>query len=364
MLFSGCAQQSVGGATQMTSNEVSQAVINGDISRIDQLLKEGNSIEGLSSDELTPLMWAAKRGQLKSAQFLIDKGANIDARNKIGHTALALAYLNDQWIIASDLLQKGANVNKTIAGLYDLRTFCVRHNNTQCVVKIDETVGTLSKMKSSGEREYKAETTTRDRRIALRSRKVQPNLSKIPQDTQQNKTKEQELQEEVDKLAAVNDLKGLKDYTEKNPNAVYYIKDEWLRLALTGPKGMKVGDIREYLKSGKSEKIIVAMIKQQETPYKKFSMPEVDMLLKMELSENVITAMIDVTTKLMDNAKIAKQQQFFLDEQKRIADQQTAAVYQSSTAQTDDTQNSSVTDKVQNEMIKQGVGLLLDQLFK
>ena len=171
-------------------------------------------------------------------------------------------------------------------------------------------------------------------------------------------TDEQRLQEEVEKLVVANDLNGLKDYTEKNPNAVYYIKDEWLRLALTGPKGMKVGDIREYLKGGKSEKILIAMIKQQELPYKKFSMSEVDMLIKMQLSEDVITAMIDVTTKLLDNEKIAKQQQFFLDEQKRVSTQTTAAIYQNSAVQ-----ENSVTNKVGNEVIKQGVGILLDQLF-
>ncbi|WP_345992945.1 hypothetical protein [Sulfurimonas sp. HSL-1716] len=174
------------------------------------------------------------------------------------------------------------------------------------------------------------------------------------------------LQKDVDKLEANKDYKGLKEYTDNHPQAVYYIKDEPLKLAMIGPKGLKVGDIREYLKNGKSELILLSMIKQQESPYKKFTLHEIDLLEKMGLTDKVIAAMIDVTTLLLHDEKIRKQQNYFLEEQKRIAaSQHTAAVYQTTQNQTQQKPDEpdETTEKVKNEVIKQGVGILLDQLF-
>lgn len=331
IIFSGCAEFEI-----PKTPPLHEAVMSGDVKKIQTLLDNGANVD----EEYygTPLIWAAGGGHLPSVKLFVQRGANINARTEMGWTPLGNAMSERREAVAKYLLDNGADIDNALGGLHDWMAFCKKNDVSICINKLTPAIAELQSMKQKGVV-----------RLA---------------DTKHEETKKDDMQQKVDKLAANNDLKGLKEYTEKNPNAVYYIKDEWLRLALTGPKGMKVGDIREYLKSGKSEKIIVAMIKQQETPYKKFSMSEIDMLLKMELSENVITAMIDVTTKLMDNAKIAKQQQFFLDEQKKIADQQMAAVYQSNTAQTADTESSSVKDQVQSEVIKQGVGVLLDQLFK
>ena len=169
-----------------------------------------------------------------------------------------------------------------------------------------------------------------------------------------------EEQKTINNYISNKNFKGLKSYTDKHPNSVYYIHDSSIRLALTGPKGLKVGDIRKYIKNGKSELILISMIKQQEIPYKKFTMDEIDILLKMELSDRIISAMIDVTTKLYDNQRVRKQQEFFLNEQKKIANQTIQNNYQNKKV---DTQGNPIVNKIEDEVIQQGVKLLLDQLF-
>jgi hypothetical protein len=133
---------------------------------------------------------------------------------------------------------------------------------------------------------------------------------------------------------------------------------------MTGPKGLKVGDIREYLKNKKSELVLLSMIKQQEIPYKKFTFSEIDLLTQMGLTDKVIATMIDITTSLLHDEKLRKQQEYYLAEEKKIAaTQQSKVVYQNVQNQTTLQQPNQLTDKVENEVIKQGVGILLDQLF-
>ena len=167
-------------------------------------------------------------------------------------------------------------------------------------------------------------------------------------------------QKTINNYISNKNFQGLKSYTDKHPNSVYYIQDSSIRLAFTGPKGLKVGDIRKYIKNGKSELILISMIKQQEIPYKKFTMDEIDILLKMELSDRIISAMIDVTTKLYDNKRVREQQEFFLNEQKKIANQTIQNNYQNKKL---DTQGNPIVNKIEDEVIQQGVKLLLDQLF-
>eukprot|EP01155_Anaeramoeba_flamelloides_P027138 Anaeramoba_flamelloidesa822577_24.p2 GENE.a822577_24~~a822577_24.p2 ORF type:complete len:141 (+),score=19.25 a822577_24:161-583(+) len=89
---------------------------------------------------------------------------------------------------------------------------------------------------------------------------------------------------------------------------------------LTGPKGLKVGDIRKLIKKGRSERIIVSLIKRVKTPYKEFDFEEIDILIDdMELSDNIVATMIDVTTQLLKDQQKRKEQEYYLAEQKKIA---------------------------------------------
>ena len=169
-----------------------------------------------------------------------------------------------------------------------------------------------------------------------------------------------EQKQTINSLIKKNDLQGLKEYTDKNPNSVYYITDNKLRLILTGPQGMKVGDIKKLIKKGRSETIITALIQRVKVPYKEFTLEEIDILSEMKLSDNIIASMINVTTELLKNEEKKKQQQFYLSEQKKNSQQKTQVIYRNNQQQES---NNGIGNKVQEEVIKQGVGMLLDQLF-
>lgn len=59
----------------------------------------------------TPLLFAAREGEVESARLLLDAGADIDAIAADGKNALGLAIYNGHYDVASLLVDRGANVN-------------------------------------------------------------------------------------------------------------------------------------------------------------------------------------------------------------------------------------------------------------
>ena len=186
------------------------------------------------------------------------------------------------------------------------------------------------------------------------------NNQKIEQQKLVKEKKHKEtIQIKVDNFIKAKDFQGLKQYTDKNPNAVYYIQDETIRLLLTGPKGMKVGDIKKLINEKKSEVLIISLIKRVKSPYKEYTIQEIERLQTLGLSDNIIAAMIDVTTKLMDNQKLKEQQEFYLKEQRKLKQQQTQIIYKS-----EGTNNQTIiVDKITDKVINKGVNMIFEKLF-
>ncbi|MEA2019061.1 MAG: hypothetical protein U9N59_11490 [Campylobacterota bacterium] len=186
-------------------------------------------------------------------------------------------------------------------------------------------------------------------------------ISKLNQPSSFSKhhAKEQESKQKriVDNFLDKDDFQGLKSYTEQNPNAVYFISNEELRLALTGPKSLKIGDIKKLLQKGRSETIVTALIKRAKTPYKEFTLKEIDILTKMGLSDNIIASMINVTTELLKDLKLKSEQEFFLRQQKKFASE-------NNTQQKVDNQGNPIMETIGKELGKQGAKMMLDSLFR
>ena len=96
-----------------------QAATVGNIEAVKQHLAAGVDVDvkAESSDEWTPLHYAAYSSQKEVAELLIDKGADVNAKdNKYGRTPLFFTSIYRQKEIAELLIAAGADVNAKTAG--------------------------------------------------------------------------------------------------------------------------------------------------------------------------------------------------------------------------------------------------------
>jgi ankyrin repeat protein len=78
-----------------------------------QLLDQGASLDARDRLGARPLSHAAKSGHLRIVDLLLARGAPIDARNLAGSTALYLAAEGSHILIAQRLIERGADVKLT-----------------------------------------------------------------------------------------------------------------------------------------------------------------------------------------------------------------------------------------------------------
>lgn len=75
------------------------------------LLDMGADVNATDKDGNTALILATTRGDEPTVQLLLEKGANVNARDKYNSTALIFAAINEHESIVRLLLEKGADVN-------------------------------------------------------------------------------------------------------------------------------------------------------------------------------------------------------------------------------------------------------------
>jgi ankyrin repeat protein len=88
-----------------------EAARNADRGILRTLLKQGADVNAADADGTTALHWASYRDDVESADLLIRAGAKVDAANDLGATALWAASLNGSSVMVRRLLQAGANPN-------------------------------------------------------------------------------------------------------------------------------------------------------------------------------------------------------------------------------------------------------------
>jgi len=95
------------------STDKNQALIEagkkGRVEEVTALLNRGANIDAQDQNGWTALMWSVSHGDLKVIQLLLDGGANINVRDQKGSTALAEAAERGYIKIVKLLLEKGAD---------------------------------------------------------------------------------------------------------------------------------------------------------------------------------------------------------------------------------------------------------------
>ena len=96
--------------------EVSQGFWNdeGDfksLEEIKELLKKGADLEAKDKDGLTALMVAVYNGRLEVVKYLAECGADLEAKDKAGQTALIKAAINEQLDVVKCLMDNGADLD-------------------------------------------------------------------------------------------------------------------------------------------------------------------------------------------------------------------------------------------------------------
>ncbi len=106
-------------ATKKPELDVFEASALGDLERLKSVVyREPSSISSYSRDGFTALALASYLGQKESVEYLIEKGAdlNAQAKNETGYTALTGAVSQNHNEVAKVLVRKGAQVNHGYEG--------------------------------------------------------------------------------------------------------------------------------------------------------------------------------------------------------------------------------------------------------
>jgi ankyrin len=90
------------------------AARNADAGAVRALIQKGANVNAADGDGTTALHWAADRDDLATVDLLIRSGARVNAANDLGATPLWAACLNGNPAIVRRLLQAGANPNAAL----------------------------------------------------------------------------------------------------------------------------------------------------------------------------------------------------------------------------------------------------------
>src|SRR6202795_3427633 len=99
------------GAVGAELGTLADAAKSADRTTLQALLKSGANVNAAEGDGSTALHWASYRDDLESADLLIRAGANVNAANDLGATPLWAASQNGSEAMVRKLLQAGANPN-------------------------------------------------------------------------------------------------------------------------------------------------------------------------------------------------------------------------------------------------------------
>ena len=114
---------------EFLANGLSSAASKNDTKNIQKFIKHGADINAIDSDGNTALMAAAITNSVESIRLLISLGADVNAKGSDGDTALILAAAENSTAAAKQLIKYGADINaQNIWGMTALMSASLRNN--------------------------------------------------------------------------------------------------------------------------------------------------------------------------------------------------------------------------------------------
>ena len=110
LVFSLAMVNSLPRAREQRQRSFAQAAMDGNLNRMRLLHFAGANVNA-RGDCCVPLFLAAATGKAEAVRYLLDEGADVNARDEFGHTALTEATFNGNVAVIRELLVRGANIN-------------------------------------------------------------------------------------------------------------------------------------------------------------------------------------------------------------------------------------------------------------
>ena len=101
------------GVVMANENELLDAVRDGELGRVQQLITEGAKLDDRSLDGSSALLLATRENQIEIARALIEAGANVNQKNLIQDSPYLLAGASGRNEILQLVLSHGADLKST-----------------------------------------------------------------------------------------------------------------------------------------------------------------------------------------------------------------------------------------------------------
>lgn len=258
----------------------------------------------------SPLFFAAALDQPEIAKLLIEHGANVNSAHNNGNTPLIMSATKANVEIVKLLIEKGANVN-AVGSNGD--TPLSAAGNVKEITKLLLSKGANASFRNQAGR------TVNDQKLFVEQQRSQATQAAAAQRAQQVPplagglfgviVQQGQLQQPIQKqpvlqssgeiktLIAKKDMRGLRAYLDTHPDELFAIEDAHLRLLYTGPAELRIVDISRLVKNKTKNALVIAQINSTSGTYKKFTVDEMLDLKKMGISDEIVAAMISVTTE-------------------------------------------------------------------
>lgn len=280
------------------------AAAKGNIDAIHRLSGEGNDMNAVNEEGVTPLIRAVNLNQKQSVIALLDDGADINAADTTaGNTPLHHAILQGSTQLIRILLERNAQQsipNKEGKTALDLARNAA---NKEILRLMNEAAPQKEAVTQKAEEKKIDVPQPKLSSLQVSSAQVKKDdhaLAATAQDTTLKnvslKSADKEASAMLKQMISRYETRGIRAYLNEHPHALALIDDPKQQLRYVGPNGWRVLDIIEKLRNERqSEKEIILHITNAALPYKKFSHEEIKTLVSYGISYKIIDAMINVT---------------------------------------------------------------------